>query len=607
MSVIHAFEISWALRRPFLLSHLMFNILMTAFLAPMMAIVLRVALALSGQPALSDMDIAAFFLTPVGFLAMLAVAGIAIMLLVLDTAFLMAIAVRNHATGQQSFADGLIAVIPRLPALVEFGFRLTVRALLLALPFVGAALALYWMFLTEFDINYYLSERPPKFLFIVGVSVLLGGACFLILAHRLIGWAVALPLVVFSAVPAKASFGQSTEIMQGNKLPLTKKLIGWGILSTLLASLVVAITGTAADAALEFFGNDLRVLARVLLVFAALALVLNLLTTTLTTGALAVILAEKAGWPTPQSRVPSDRDIARIKKLIAAGLVICAIVFSLSLGDMLRTTPPDRVEVIAHRGAAGSKPENTMAAVLQAIEDGADWIEIDVQETADGEVIVMHDSDFMKIGAEPLKVWDATLEDVARIDIGSWFDPVYADQRTPLLSEVLEASRDRAGVLIELKYYGHDEMLEKRVAEIVAALGMEDQVMAMSLKYAAVQKMKSIRPDWKVGLLSSASAGRIWQLDADFLAVNKATLSSLLVREMRAAGKKLYVWTVNEPMEISRVLSQGVDGVITDEPALAREVIDQRRDLNTGERLVLALANFVGVTLDEKEYRDDSP
>jgi len=85
------------------------------------------------------------------------------------------------------------------------------------------------------------------------------------------------------------------------------------------------------------------------------------------------------------------------------------------------------VAIIGHRGAAGSRPENTMAAVERAIADGADWVEVDVQETADGEVVVVHDSDFMKAAGISLKDWDATLQNLAGIDIGSRFDAVYAD------------------------------------------------------------------------------------------------------------------------------------------------------------------------------------
>jgi glycerophosphoryl diester phosphodiesterase len=235
-------------------------------------------------------------------------------------------------------------------------------------------------------------------------------------------------------------------------------------------------------------------------------------------------------------------------------------------------------------------------------------VELDVQESADGEVIVMHDSDYMKIAGVDLKAWDATTDVLADIDIGSWFDPQYAAERTPLLRDVLELAKDSGtGVLIELKYYGHDEMLEQRVADVVEETGMTEQIRAMSLKYDAVRKMKAIRPDWMVGLLATATLGDLPALEADFLAVNMARASLGLIRGARAAGKEVYVWTVNDPLSMSQMASLGVSGLITDEPALAREVLEQRAALGAAERLVLALGSKLGLSVSDTVDRDASP
>lgn len=597
---------AWHLRWPFLASHLAFNIILTAFLAPMMGLTMRLVLRLSGEPALSDFDIAMFLISPIGLLALLVMSGLALTLLVLNLAIMMSVALgANRAEGYQIGA-GIGLILGRWQRIFSFAVRLTLRVLALTVPFVVIAGAIYLIWLTEYDINFYLSTRPPVFYGVIvgaGASLAIGG---LLLLHKLLGWALALPLVIFSDVLPAASFSESRTRMQGNKIHLLRKLVIWGISSAVALSVVLALVGGAADVFIGGAGEDIRVLARTLILFSLLLVILNLVVTTLSTGTLAILLVDYTGWPDPRSSAASSppRQFAFI---LMIGAVISLGMMGLGVAQLAKTRVADKVEVIAHRGAAGARPENTMASVEKALEDGADWVEIDVQETADGEVVVIHDSDFMKIGGNPTNIWDATMDDIARIDIGSWFDPSYADQRVPTLAEVLQAARGRAGVLIELKYYGHDIALEKRVAEIVAEELMDDDVMTMSLKYGAVQKMKGIRPEWQVGLLASASAGRIWQLDADFLAVNKAMASSRLVREMRAAGKKLYVWTVNEPMEMSRLISLGVDGLITDEPGLARDVIAHRRELTTPERLVLAMANFVGMGLDEKQYRDDSP
>ena len=98
-----------------------------------------------------------------------------------------------------------------------------------------------------------------------------------------------------------------------------------------------------------------------------------------------------------------------------------------------------------------------MAAIEQGIEDGADWSEIDVQETSDGEVVVFHDSDFMRLAQVNRKIWEVTAAELEDIDLGSWFDAAYADERAPTLREVPASAKGRAKVVIELKYHGHDQ------------------------------------------------------------------------------------------------------------------------------------------------------
>jgi glycerophosphoryl diester phosphodiesterase len=288
----------------------------------------------------------------------------------------------------------------------------------------------------------------------------------------------------------------------------------------------------------------------------------------------------------------------RIIAWSAVGVVAAMLIGTLAL----RSVRPDhRVKIMAHRGASKAAPENTLAAVRQAIQDGAEWVEIDVQETADGQVVVFHDSDFMKLSGVNLKIWDATMDRLAQIDIGSWFAPEFSGERVPTLAQVLDECRGRVGVNIELKYYGHDTQLEQRVAEIVESSGMTSQVMLMSLDADGARKMKSIRPGWKVGLLMSVYAGDLRKVDADFLAVNAGFVNRRFVRSAHANGKEVYVWTVNDAPNMSRMIGRGVDGLLTDKPALARSVRQQRAQMSAPERLLLELGGILGVRAEFAE------
>jgi glycerophosphoryl diester phosphodiesterase len=120
----------------------------------------------------------------------------------------------------------------------------------------------------------------------------------------------------------------------------------------------------------------------------------------------------------------------------------------------------------------------------------------------------------------------------------------------------------------------------------------------MSLKYPAVQKMLQLRPDWRTGVLAATAVGDLTGLRGDFLAVNTGQVSTALVARADAAGKDVYAWTVNDPVTMMRMISLGVDGLITDDPALARAVIAYRAELPTATRLLLALGDRMGVAFD---------
>jgi glycerophosphoryl diester phosphodiesterase len=155
------------------------------------------------------------------------------------------------------------------------------------------------------------------------------------------------------------------------------------------------------------------------------------------------------------------------------------------------------------------------------------------------------------------------------------------------------------GVIVELKYYGHDQRLEERVIELVEERDMASNVVIMSLKLAGVEKVQALRPDWTVGLLSAVAVGDLTRTDVDFLAVSRKLATPYFIRSAHQAGKDVYVWTVNDVIGISTQLSRGVDSLITDEPGLAREVIAQRAEMSSAERLLVELAALFGLTSDE--------
>ena len=221
-------------------------------------------------------------------------------------------------------------------------------------------------------------------------------------------------------------------------------------------------------------------------------------------------------------------------------------------------------------------------------------------------VAVHHDADFMRVDRDARKIWETPWSEVSQIPNGAWFGPEFEAERVASLEEVLRVTGDRIRVNIELKTYGHGQQLEERVIEIVERLGMTDRVVLMSLDRPTVEKLRSLRPDWTVGLLAAVSVGDLTQLDADFLAVNAKNATTGFARRVRSSGKELQVWTVNNPAQMSSMMSLGVDAIITDEPALARDVLRQRAAMTPVERLLVSIGAQFGIVEGADESSDEA-
>ena len=597
-------------------THLAYTALGVVLFTPLIGLTGRLLLKLSGQTALADQDIAYFLLSPVGMIVLIVFAALLIAILAFEQAALMRIAVGVMNGRQVGTVDALMFTTARIKKLFLFAARLVARVLLLTLPLLALGGLIALSLITEFDINYYLTEKPPEFLtavILIGI-VLITMAVLLI--RKLLNWSLALPLVLFADVSPAKSFTESSRIVLGNRKLVLVLLLSWGAVAFLLGALVLGSLKLLGSWIVPTVSDSLSLLVLVLGGLSFLLMLSNFLLTVFTSGSFAYLimgLYEQTGPQFKAELLDDSQASASIKFRLTKGRIAVALVVGVVLAGLtgawliqgIQTN--DEVLIIAHRGAAGKAPENTLASIHQAIADKTDWVEIDVQETADGEVVVMHDSDFMKLAGNKTKIWDATLPQLAEIDIGSWFDPSFSAERVPTLKEVLEVSKGKAKVVIELKYYGHDKKLEQRVAEIVEATDMVNEIAIMSLKYDAVKKMRSVRPDWKIGLLSTTAIGDLTSLETDFLAVSMGMASGGFVRRVHESGKKIFVWTVNDPISMSRMISLGVDGLITDEPEMARQVLADRKKLSSMQRLLIHTALLFGDSFTPKQYRDDSP
>lgn len=280
---------------------------------------------------------------------------------------------------------------------------------------------------------------------------------------------------------------------------------------------------------------------------------------------------------------PLRRKMLRALRLALMALVIGAL---LVVGCLINTgvlNPPieslHTMEITAHRGASALYPENTMAAFRGAWALGADWVELDVQQTRDGQIVVLHDPDTRRTTGVRGNIWNMTYEQVSRLDAGSTFSPAFAGEPIPLLSEVVEYARDTGLRLnIELKPTGRETDFEKNVIDIVREYGMEDRCVITSQVYSVLVRAKACDENITTVYVTSLAYGSIDRLSAaDHFSVQSTSVTRRLVSRVHNHGSQVYAWTVNTKGAIDRMIKRNVDNIITDDVELARQRVTESR------------------------------
>lgn len=241
-------------------------------------------------------------------------------------------------------------------------------------------------------------------------------------------------------------------------------------------------------------------------------------------------------------------------------------------------------KITAHRGSSMDAPENTMAAFSRAIDDMADYIELDVQMTADGQLVVMHDSNAYRTSGVDANISDMTLQEVKQLDVGSYFGAEFAGEKVPTLREVLVFAHGRTMLNIEIKSQNGNTEIADKVVQLIKAYDAQDECVITSFNYDILKRVKELEPSIQVGYILSAAYGNFYSMsDVDFFSMNASFLSKRTVDAIHNSGKQVHVWTVNNETSIKNLTNKGVDNIITDEPVLARETIYSR---NTSETLI---------------------
>jgi len=225
-------------------------------------------------------------------------------------------------------------------------------------------------------------------------------------------------------------------------------------------------------------------------------------------------------------------------------------------------------------------PENTLAAFLLALQAGADGIELDVMLSRDKELVVIHDSTVDRTTDGTGKVSDLPLSALRELDAGARFGEEFRGEKLPTLAEVFETVGGKMRINVELKNYAQPlDDLTSRVIALTERFHLADSVLLSSFNPINLSKARRQNPKIRRGLLVSpgdrlmlGAGGRLFPYHA--LHPYYEDVTPEMAADLRARGKQLNTWTVDDPRALLRLHSIGVDGIISNNPAAARAVLE---------------------------------
>jgi glycerophosphoryl diester phosphodiesterase len=592
--------------------------------------------SLSGHPAITNFDIVQLWCC----LALLCSLVLIVLGQFLSHAGVMVLAVMNRAGEKLTVRRIVRAAFGAVVRMFRLGFLLVAVNVLVFLPIVGLGGLTYLLLLTAHDINSYVADRPPAFWIAVSIGGVLALAALAAAAFLYVRWVFALPIMLFETRAPIASLIESRNRVRGAAWRIAFILLAWHVLATLLTVGVLLLFNYASEGTLSLLSNPtlVRVVITVLVVLhgllaAVLAflhfsvhslLILNLYEQRSEQGRLAL-----PDFLQVQTAL-AETERARAKRLTwGRASVVCAGVvgllwFVLPPGPVLTDVPRSQMIVSGHRGYGKDDtrpleqrvPENTIPAFKKAIECGADYGEMDVQETLDGQIVVNHDNDLKRVAGVSEAVWDLPLEKIKQLNVGrpGRVAPQYEGTRIPTLAEVIAAVRDDANypngrdkklkLNIEIKFNPGRKKLKDysfavKVADLVGELKFEDQCIVTSLDDQGVLVAKKhfdsqfaprkLRVGAIIGNIPTIGVplvmGQTSKLPVDALIVPSDRLTGAFLQEAREHGKEVHVWGADTRKQMALLLDRGVYNLIVDHPEVLEKLIQERAGMSKSERL----------------------
>ncbi|MGX5913258.1 glycerophosphodiester phosphodiesterase family protein [Aliidiomarina sp. Khilg15.8] len=582
-------------KRPLLAFHVYFTLLALFALSPLSGWLLAALVRLSGQSLIGNDDLVRFIFTPTGLFWVLLSATLITVLLFFQGAGMMLIAARDADDRFHTANNALWRVLKRFPVLLKLVSMQVVTHLFLAAPAFALLVFLFNWLLGGYDIYYVINYHPTEFFVFVPLALLLFAAVLVGNGALYVSWCLALPLVLMEGLSPIAALRRSWQLVKGTRLRIARVVL---LVALTLAVLPVLLTlgfESLGALVLNFMPGPAALQVSAMGVLLAVYGVIAIVASFLAVSANSLLLLKVYYRCCGETRGNFAELEPRQTGPLAWGVEVVLVLLALGQLTWIAQSYDARenVSIVAHRGASWDAPENSLAAIDAALEQGAHAVELDVQQTADGVLVLIHDRDYLRVAGDPRAIWELTYEEVQGLDTGSWFDATFAGERVPTLAEAVERLRGRARLYLEVKTSrAMPNLIEDTVRELQRLEFVEHTTIA-SLSPTVLDAVLELEPDFKTSLLVHTAIGVLATHPYDALALRDSWVTARQLRAARDAGYELHVWTVNTTSNMHRYIDMGVDAIITDVPGVMRDVQAERADLTSSERMLLRMRHWV--------------
>ncbi|MFH5836258.1 glycerophosphodiester phosphodiesterase family protein [Proteiniclasticum sp. C24MP] len=561
---------------------LLYLILFGIIFVPLLSYVInRIFLSVEGG-VLLNLDVFKILLRPSGLISVLG-------LLLLSTLFLFVLFGTYLILSQKKIfqkeilvSEAALTAVRAIPRLFRFELFYLVLLLFLLIPLV------------EFPTNPVLRrfiDVPPTLVKNID-SIRFGTALYigalLLMVYFLIRWMFAFHEVFFERKSIRASLKSSARLTRGIRgrlllrlLLVNVVLLGMFILFFYLvaqipAQLNLPVNYIVRDYFITFTGLSL-------FIYLMMLLPVNLLYLTRVyyreREKLGLDVEDKirtVKWNWIMKREEELRNNLRNKRIAFIFLFMLSLLISFTVSYRVNDGflyTGRKILVAAHRADAMNAPENSLSAIESALSLGAGVIEMDVQMTEDGVLVLHHDTSLLRMVGVPESVADFTYEELMELEIGSRFDDAFTGERIPTLTEALQVVKDRGEVLLDVKVNDKRSEVAVKILQELEESGMKEFSYIQSFDYGFLREIRALDKEIRLGQILYAAFGRLDQLDVDFYTVQLNMLSQNLVKRAHDAERGIFVWVVKTEEELKNALQYDIDGIITGDVSLVSDML----------------------------------